>query len=164
VQKNRASSMISKRWVKQTRVYFLKFLWETKFPELDRHAERDAPCHYPEWLIMLIGGLAVKSQEKTSLGIHRLSTRDGNELCGGPLKAPPIAASQWRARLKNSRFQPGSGAGYMHHIFPPEYWRSGGQCRQDDGPCAGPGLASHATKARHNPPRTPRVGHGCALE
>ena len=30
--KNRAGSMISKRWVKQTRAYFLKFLRETKCP------------------------------------------------------------------------------------------------------------------------------------
>jgi hypothetical protein len=98
VQKNRAGSMISKRWVKQTRAYFLKFLWETKFPELDRHAERGEACHYPEWLSMLIGGLAVKSQEKTYLGIHRLSTRSWNELWGGQLQAPPISESQWRER------------------------------------------------------------------
>jgi hypothetical protein len=83
VPKNRAGSMISKRWVKQTRAYFLTFLRETKFPELDRHADRDEAFHDPEWLIMLIGVLAVRSQEKTYLGIHRLSTRYWNELCGG---------------------------------------------------------------------------------
>jgi hypothetical protein len=68
VQKNRAGGIISRRWVKQTREYFLKFLRETKFPELDRHAERGEAFQYPEWLIMLIGVLAVKSQEKTYLG------------------------------------------------------------------------------------------------
>ena len=121
--KNRAGSMISKRWVKQTRAYFLQFLRETKFPELDRHAERDEAFHYPEWLIMLIGVLAVKSQEKTYLGIHRLSTRYWNELCGEQLKAPPISESQLRERLKKISFHPGSGAGYIHQIFPPEYLR-----------------------------------------
>ena len=121
--KNRAGSMISKRWVKQTRAYFLKFLRATKFPELDRHAERDEACHYPEGLIMWIGVLAVKSQETTSLGIHRLSPRFWNALCGGQLKAPPISESQLRERFKKIRFQPGSGAGYMHQIFPPEYLR-----------------------------------------
>jgi hypothetical protein len=156
--------MISKRWVKQTRAYFLTFLRETKFPELDRHVARDEAFHYPEWLIMLIGVLAVKSQENTSLGIHRLSTRCGNELGGGQLKAPPISERQLRERLKKISFQPGSGAGYMQHIFPPEYWRSGGQCGQADDPCAGAGLASHAPKARNNPPRPHRVGHGGELE
>lgn len=121
--KNRAGSMISKRWVKQTRAYFLKFLRETTFPELDRHAERDEAFPYPEWLIMLIGVLAVKSPEKTYLGIHRLSTRFWNERCGGQLKAPPISESQWRERFKKISFQPGSGAGYMHQIFPPAYLR-----------------------------------------
>jgi len=123
VPKNRAGSMISKRWVKQTRAYFLKFLRETKFPELDRHAERDEACHYPAWLLMLIGVLAVNSQETTSLGIHRLRTRVWNARCGGQLNAPPISESPLRERFKKIRFQPGSGAGYMHHIFPPEYWR-----------------------------------------
>lgn len=98
MQKNRAGSMISKRWVKPTRAYFLKFLWETKCPELDRHAERGEAFQYPAWLIVLIGVLAVKSQEKTSLGIHRLSTRYWNELCGGQLKAPPSSESQLRER------------------------------------------------------------------
>ena len=123
MRKNRADSMISKRWVKQTRAYFLTFLRETKFPELDRHAERGEAFHYPEWLIMLIGVLAVKSQEKTYLGIHRLSTRYWNELCGGQLKAPPISEGQLRERLKNISFHPGSGAGYIHQIFPSEYLR-----------------------------------------
>jgi hypothetical protein len=123
VQKKLAGSRISKRWVKQTRAYFLTFLQETKFPELDRHGERGEAFQYPEWLIMLIGVLAVKSQENTYLGMHRLSTRDWNELCGGQLQAPPISESQLRERLKKISFQPGSGAGYMHQIFPPDYWR-----------------------------------------
>jgi hypothetical protein len=164
VPKNRAGSMLSKRGVKQPRADFLKCLRETKFPELDRHAERDEAFHDPEWLIMLIGVLAVKSQEKTSLGMHRLSTRFWNERCGGQLNAPPISESQWRERCKKISFQPGSAAGYMHQIFPPAYWRSGGQCGQDDAPCAGAGLASPAPKARKNPPRPHRVGHGCELE
>ena len=109
MQKNRAGSMISKRWVQQTRAYLLKFLRETTFPELDRHAQRGEAYHDPEWLLMLIGVLAVKSQEKTYWGIHRLSTRSWNERCGGQLKAPPISESQWRERLKKGSIRvPGS--------------------------------------------------------
>jgi hypothetical protein len=104
VPKNWAGNRISKREVKQTRADFGQLLWETKFPEHDRHAARDEAFHDPEWLI---GGLVVKSQEITSLGMHRLSTRFGNELCGGPLKAPPIVESQLLERLQKQQLPTG---------------------------------------------------------
>jgi hypothetical protein len=72
---------------------------------------------------MLIGVLAVKCQEKPYVGIHRLSTRFWQELCGEEVKAPPISESRLRARLKKIRFQPGTGAGYIDQIFPPDYLR-----------------------------------------
>ena len=90
--------MLSKQWVKQTREDFLKFLRETKFPALDRPGESGEACQYPEWLSMLIGVRAVKSQEKTYWGIHRLSTQDWSELCGEQLKALPISESPVRER------------------------------------------------------------------
>jgi hypothetical protein len=37
---------------------------------------------YPEWLIMLIGVLAVKCKEPTYLGIHWMTCRFWRELCG----------------------------------------------------------------------------------
>ena len=78
---------------------------------------------YPEWLIMLLGVVAVKCKVKTYVEIHRLSTRYWAELCGKEVQAPPISASQLRARLKKICFVPGSGAGYMDQIFPPAYLR-----------------------------------------
>jgi hypothetical protein len=119
----RTGSMISQEWVESTRAYFLEFLRMTKFPELTRHGESTGRCEYPEWLIMLIGGLAVKCKEKTYLGIHRLSMRFWKELCGEEVKAPPISESRLRARLKKICFQPRTGAGYIHQIFPPDYLR-----------------------------------------
>jgi hypothetical protein len=120
---SRTGSMVSQQWVKATRNYFLDFLRETHFPEFTRHEGRGVPGEYPEWLIMLIGVVAVKCQEKTSVGIHRLSTRYWQELCGREVTLPPISASQLRARLKKIRFEPGRGAGYIQQIFPPDYLR-----------------------------------------
>jgi hypothetical protein len=123
VPPHQAGSRISKQWVKQTRAYFLTFLRETHFPELEREGERRATVRYPEWLIMLIGVLAVKCKEKTYLGIHRLALVYWQELCGRQVHAPPISERQLRARLKKICFEPGSGAGYIQQIFPPDYLR-----------------------------------------
>jgi hypothetical protein len=120
---SRTGSMVSKQWVKETRNYFLDFLRVTHFPEFTRPEGRGVPCEYPEWRSMLIGVVAVKCKEKTSVGIHRLSTRYWKELCGQEVTGPPISASQLRARLKKIRFEPGSGAGYIQQIFPPDYLR-----------------------------------------
>jgi hypothetical protein len=120
---SRTGSMISKQWLKETRRYFLDFLRATHFPEFTQLQGRGSPGVYPEWLIMLSGVAAVKGKEKTYVGIHRLSTRYWPELCGNEVPAPPLSASQLRARLKKIRFVPGSGAGYMQQIFPPEYLR-----------------------------------------
>jgi len=119
----RTGSMVSKQWVKATRNYFLDFLRETHFPEFARRGERGSSFEYPEWLIMLIGVVAVKCKEKSYVGIHQLSTRYWQELCGKEVHAPPISASQLRARLKKMRFEPGSGTGYIQQIFPPDYLR-----------------------------------------
>ena len=116
-------SMVSKQWIKETRTYFLEFLRETQFPEFTQPRGRGSPGVYPEWLIMLIGVVAVKCKEKTYVGIHRLSTRYWQELCGKEVQAPPISASQLRGRLKKIRFEPGTGAGYIQQIFPPAYLR-----------------------------------------
>jgi len=123
VPPRQAESMISKQWVKQTREYFLTFLRETHFPEFEQSGERGATVRYPEWLIMLIGVLAVKCKEKTYLGIHRLALTYWPELCGRQVHAPPISERQLRTRLKKICFVPGSGAGYIQQIFPPAYLR-----------------------------------------
>lgn len=120
---SRTGSMISEQWIKETRKYFLEFLRATHFPEFTEQRGRGNPLQYPEWLIMLIGVVAVKCKEKTYVGIHRLSTHYWRELCGKEVQAPPISASQLRERLKKIRFEPGRGAGYVQQIFPPEYLR-----------------------------------------
>jgi len=123
MQKSRTGSMVSEQWVRETRGYFLKFLRATNFPEFSAQSERGPAVEYPEWLIMLIGVLAVKSKEKTYVGIHRLSTRYWKELCGKEVRAVPISESRLRARLKKIGFVPGTGAGYMYQIFPADYLR-----------------------------------------
>jgi hypothetical protein len=105
--------MVSAQWVRETREYFLAFLRATKFPDFAAPRERGPEVEYPEWLIMLIGVLAVKCKEKTYVGIHRLSTRYWKELCGKEVRAKPISESRLRARLKKICFVPGTGAGYM---------------------------------------------------
>jgi hypothetical protein len=102
MQESRTGSMVSKQWVKETREYFVDFLRATNFPEMSRQGERGSEVEYPEWLSMLIGVVAVKSKEKTDVGIHRLSTRYWKELCGKEVTAAPISESRWRMRLKKS--------------------------------------------------------------
>lgn len=123
MQKSRTGSMISEQWVRETREYFLEFLRATNFPEFSVHCERGPEVEYPEWLIMLIGVLAVKCKEKSYIGIHRLSQRYWKELCGKDVRAKPISESRLRARLKKICFVPGTGAGYMYQIFPANYLR-----------------------------------------
>ena len=65
MQENRSESMVSKQGVKETRRYFLDFLRATHFPEFTGPRGRGSPGVYPEWLIMLIGVVAVKCQGKT---------------------------------------------------------------------------------------------------
>jgi hypothetical protein len=123
MQESHTGSMVSKQWIKETRTYFLDFLRATKFPELSRQGDRGPEVEYPEWLIMLIGVVAVKCKEKTYVGIHRLSMHYWKELCGTEVRAAPISESRLRVRLKKICFEPGTGAGYIYQIFPPEYLR-----------------------------------------
>jgi hypothetical protein len=123
MKKSRTGSMVSQEWVQATRTYFLDFLHTTMFPELPRHGERGLMDAYPEWLIMLIGVLAVKCKEKTYVGLHRLSTRYWQDLCGHEVTLPPISESQLRERLKKICFEPGTGAGYIYQIFSPDHLR-----------------------------------------
>lgn len=125
----RSTGKISPKWVRQTRKYFLKFLHATHFPPVERHGQRGKTFAYPEWLIMLIGVLAVKCQEQTYLGIHRMTCRFWNELCGRKVHLPPISESQLRTRLKKIGYQLGATPGYVLQIFPPAYLVSGGQWR-----------------------------------
>ena len=117
----RSISKMSPKWVRQTRQYFLTFLHATCFPPVERHGQRGRTFEYPEWLIMLIGVLAVKCKEPTYLGIHRMTRRFWRDLCGRKVRLPPISESQLRARLKKIGHQLGTTPGYVFQIFPPEY-------------------------------------------
>jgi hypothetical protein len=117
----RSTSKLSRRWVRQTRRYFLQFLHATRFPSVERHGQRGKTFEYPEWLIMLIGGLAVKRKEQTSLGIHRMTCRCWKALCGRKVQLPPTSESQLRERVKKIGFQPGEPPGYVFQIFPAGY-------------------------------------------
>ena len=90
----RSTSKLSRKWVRQARRYFLKFLHATRFPLLERHGRRGQTFVYPDWEIMLIGVLAVKCREPTHLGIHRMTGRFWKDLCGRQLRLPPISESQ----------------------------------------------------------------------
>jgi hypothetical protein len=115
-----ATSKISPQWVRQPRDYCLQVLQTTCFPSVKRHGQRGKTFEYPEWLIMLIGVLAVKGKEPTSLGMHRMTCRCWKELCGRKVRLPPISESQWRARLKKLGYQLGKAPGYVVQLFPPE--------------------------------------------
>ena len=125
----RSTSKLSRKWVRQTRRYFLQFLHATRFPPVERHGQRGRTFDYPEWLIMLIGVLAVKCKEPTYLGIHRLTCRFWNELGGRKVRLPPSSESQLRTRLKKIGFQPGTPPGYVFQIFPAGYLDDSGQWR-----------------------------------
>jgi hypothetical protein len=125
----RSTGKLSRKWVRQTRKYFLQFLHTTCFPAIERHGQRGKMFAYPEWLIMLIGLLAVKCKEPTYLGIHRMTCRFWDDLCGRHLRLPPISESQLRERLKKIGYQLGTAPGYVFQIFPPEYFDEGRQWR-----------------------------------
>jgi hypothetical protein len=117
----RSSSKLSRKWVRPTRKYFLKFLQATYFPPVERPGYRGQMFVYPEWLIMLIGALAVKCKEPTYLGIRRKTCRFWHELCGRNRRLPAISEIQFRARLKKIGCQPGTAPGYVVQVFPPTY-------------------------------------------
>jgi hypothetical protein len=55
---------------------------------------------------MLIGALAVKCKEQTSLCIHRMTCRFWKALCGRKVRLPPSSETQLRERLKKSASSP----------------------------------------------------------
>ena len=122
---SRSTSKVPPTWVLQTRTYFLQFLHATRFPPGERHGRRGQRCASPEWVIMLIGLLAIKCEEQSYLGIHRMSCRFWKELCGRQVKLPPISESQRRERLKKIGYQLGTAPGYVLQISPRDYFESG---------------------------------------
>jgi hypothetical protein len=125
----RSTSKLSRQWVRQTRRYFLPFLDATRFPSVERHGQRGKTCEYPAWLIMLIGVLAVKGKEQTYLGLHRMTCRCWQALCGRQVQLPPSSESQLRERLKKIGFQPGKPPGSVVQICPAGYLEASDEWR-----------------------------------
>lgn len=113
----RKALKISRDWIRQCRKEFRGFLDETGFPDPERGGERGSTYEYPEWLIMFIGVLAVKSKIKTYLGIHRLTLKYW-DVIGEGMKLSCISERQLRDRLKKISFIPGKTPVYVSQIFP----------------------------------------------
>jgi hypothetical protein len=117
-------SKLNPKWVKQTLREFRAFLQLTNFPEPVRNGTRGSRFEYPEWLIMFMAVLAVKTKVKSYLGIHRLAVEYWALLRPDP-NLKPISESQLRERLKKIRHTPGKPAGFVSQLFPPEYLAEG---------------------------------------
>lgn len=117
-------SKLNPKWVKQALREFRAFLQLTNFPEPVRNGTRGSRFDYPEWLIMFLAVLAVKTKVKSYLGIHRLAVEYWALLRPEP-HLKPISESQLRERLKKIRHTPGKPAGFISQLFPPEYLAAG---------------------------------------
>ena len=106
-------------WVKEALRYFKEFLKTTHFPHPTRNGSRGTEFAYPEWLIMFLAVLSVKCKVKTYLGIHRMAIQYW-EIIAKEVAVQPISESQLRQRLKKISHHPGSPAGFIFQIFPPE--------------------------------------------
>jgi len=158
-----STSQIFPTWVRQSRDDFLEFLPATQCPPSDRHGQRGKTFEYPEWLIMLMGILAVKGTEPTVLGLQRMPGRFWTELCGRQVKVPPISESPLRARLKKIGDQLGNPPGDVWQIVPAADLGDSGQWRYDAEQRSGAGLAQETPTAGHEPPRLARAGSGSHL-
>lgn len=112
---------LNPKWIEQTRDYFLKFLKVTKFPHPKRNGSRGSEFDYPEWLIMFIAVLAVKTKLKSYVGIHALALQYWPMLAAG-LRLKPISETQLRERLKKISYQPGRNPVFVLQIFPQGYF------------------------------------------
>lgn len=114
---NKIEGKISAEWIRENKTFFLKFLEETRFPNPLRDGKRGPMFAYPEWLIMFIAILAVKCQEKSYLGIHRMTIQYWDVIAEG-LDLKPISERQLRDRLKKICHFPGRPAAFISQIFP----------------------------------------------
>jgi hypothetical protein len=111
---------LNPKWILSTRNYFKSFLKETNFPHPVRNGLRGAEFLYPEWLIMFIAVLAVKTKTKSYKGIHTMSQRYWPQMAQGT-KLPLISERQLRDRLKKISYKPGITPGFVSQIFPPHH-------------------------------------------
>lgn len=66
---------LNHKWITKIKRYFLDFLEATDFSIPMKSGKTGNDYPYPEWMIMLIRILVIKSNIKTYVGIHRLVRR-----------------------------------------------------------------------------------------
>lgn len=109
------TSKLNPQWVQEALSSFKEFLQVTQFPHPVRNGVRGSEFDYPEWLIMFIAVLAVKSKTKTYLGIHRLALQYWSIIAP---RSKPISERQLRDRLKKISYQLGKTPVFVSQIFP----------------------------------------------
>lgn len=75
--------------------------------------------YYPEWMIMFIAILSVKSKIKSYVGIHQLAQQYWNIIAQGT-SLKPISERQLRDRLKKICHTPRKPAAFVFQVFPRE--------------------------------------------
>lgn len=110
------------KWIRKTRKEFKYFLRMTKFPGLARNGERGPEFEYPEWLIMFIAILSVKTKIKTYTGIHRM-VKQYWKYISADKNRKVISESVLRGRLKKISHSPGKPAGFIFQLFPASFFR-----------------------------------------
>jgi hypothetical protein len=114
---------LNPQWVCEARDYFLRFLRVTQFPYPVRNGNRGSEFDYPEWLIMFLAVLSVKTKIKGYRAIHRLAVQYWQIIIQGrkDMKVKPISERQLRDRLKKISYQSGRTPMFVLQIFPREY-------------------------------------------
>ena len=113
------TSKLNPQWVREALRHFKEFLTVTKFPHPVRNGERGSEFEYPEWMIMFIAVLAVKTKVKTYVGIHRIAIQYWPLIAGGTKVAhKPISERQLRDRLKKISYQFGKTPVFVLQLFP----------------------------------------------
>lgn len=69
------ANKIPTRWISESRDDFRAFLEETDFSEPERIRKRGSTFKYPEWLIMFIAVISVKTKIKTYVHIHNMAVK-----------------------------------------------------------------------------------------
>ena len=111
------SNKISEQWIRETRDDFRAFLDETDFPDPQRLGERGPKFQYPEWLIMFVAILSIKSKVKSYVQIHRMAMQYWDQIAAG-LDLKPISERQLRDRLKKICHHPRRPATFIFQLFP----------------------------------------------
>lgn len=119
------------RWIRMVRREFKYFLRLTHFSEPSRNGTRGPEFDYPEWLIMFIAILSVKTKVKTYIGIHALAKQYWRYISADK-KRSVISESNLRDRLKKICHSPGKPAGFIFQIFPAEIFEEERQEREKE--------------------------------